>query len=139
MLHLIGDAPDAIEEALRAAGVHAAREARKDPAETKDLAALLAGMIAGTELRPYFAARPGRVVFTEQEFCDASGRLLRMDRVVLDPDGVTVIDWKTGSEDPGEHEAQIFDYARVLSSVFPGKPVGALLAYVDLGIVRRVS
>ena len=139
MLQLLGESPDDIGEALTAAGIRAAREARSDPALTKDLAVLLAGMIERTELRDYFARRTGRITFTEQEFCDAAGRLVRMDRVVLDPQGVTVIDWKTGAENPAENEAQLADYARILSAIFPGKPVGALLAYVDHGIVRRVS
>jgi RecB family exonuclease len=138
MLELIGSAPAALDEALVAAGARAAREARRDPAETQELAALLARMIATTELAGFFTPREGRTVLIEQEICDATGRLLRMDRVVLDPDGVTVIDWKTGAENPAEHESQLRDYARALGGVFPGKPLGALLAYVDLGVVRRI-
>ncbi len=138
MLQLIGEAPGDLAGALTAAGIRAAQEARRDPAETKDLAAQLTALIEGTELAAYFTRRQGRATFSEQEFCDPSGRLLRMDRVVRDPDGVTVIDWKTGAENPGEHEAQLHDYAQVLSGVYPDVPVGALLAYVDRGIVRRV-
>ncbi len=139
MLQLLGQAPDDIREALMAAGRRAARETRSDPATARELAAQLSAMIEGSELAGYFARRPGRTAFVEKEFCDATGRLVRMDRVVCDAEGVTVIDWKTGAENPGEHEAQIRDYVHVLAGVYPAVPIGALLAYVDRGIVRRVA
>ena len=62
-----------------------------------------------------------------------------MDRVVADPDRVTVIDFKTGEEQPVEHEAQVRDYMAILSDAFPGREVTALLAYVDLGTVRSFA
>ena len=48
--------------------------------------------------RPLFEPRPGRRVFREVDFCDAEGRAFRMDRVVVDPDAVTVVDYKTGAD-----------------------------------------
>ena len=138
MLQLLGETPADIRAALAAAGRRAARETRSNPAVTQDLAAQLSAMIEGSELAGYFLRRPGRTAFVEKEFCDRAGRLVRMDRVVHDAEEVTVIDWKTGAENPGEHEAQIHDYAHVLSGVYPDAPIGALLAYVDRGIVRRV-
>jgi RecB family exonuclease len=59
-----------------------------------------------------------------------------MDRVVVDPSRVTVIDFKTGAEEPAGHEAQLRAYMQVLSEAFPGLPVSGLAAYVDFGIVR---
>jgi ATP-dependent exoDNAse (exonuclease V) beta subunit len=84
-----------------------------------------------------FMPMPGRTVRTEQEMCDSRGRLVRMDRVVADPGRVTVIDFKTGEEQPGEHEAQVRDYMQILAEAYPGREVASLLAYVDLGTVRR--
>jgi ATP-dependent exoDNAse (exonuclease V) beta subunit len=62
-----------------------------------------------------------------------------MDRIVVDAGKVTVIDYKTGSEDPAAHELQVREYMRILSEVYPDRPIEALLAYVDLGTVRRIS
>ena len=88
-----------------------------------------------------FSPRAGRVVFTERELCDEEGKLVRMDRVVVDPQSVTVVDWKTGVEDDqaDEHEEQIANYARILRALYPGRGVRAILAYLDQGETRFVS
>jgi ATP-dependent exoDNAse (exonuclease V) beta subunit len=91
------------------------------------------------DLADCFTPRPDRIFLTEQELCDSSGKLVRVDRLVVDPLQVTVIDFKTGAEDPGRNEAQVRDYMAILSEVYPGKMVSALLAYVDLGTVRKIS
>ena len=49
------------------------------------------------------------------------------------------IDFKTGEEEPARHEAQVRDYMRILSEVYPARTVSALIAYVDLGTVRSIS
>jgi len=62
-----------------------------------------------------------------------------MDRIVVDPDRVTVIDFKTGEEQPQEHEEQVQGYVRILSALHPRLPVTGMIAYVDLGTMRRVG
>ena len=87
----------------------------------------------------FFEPRPGRSVRNEFEICDAAGRVFRMDRVIVDEDGVTVLDYKTGPApgDGGERDAsavdrdQIRDYAALLRDVFPGRPVRGVLVYID--------
>jgi ATP-dependent exoDNAse (exonuclease V) beta subunit len=77
-------------------------------------------------------------VLREQEFCDEAGRLFRMDRVVVDPDRVTVVDFKTGAEETGRYEEDVRTYARILGQVYPERHVDGLLAYVDAGSVQKV-
>jgi ATP-dependent helicase/nuclease subunit A len=127
-----------IVETLRAAAARTAREAREDPAELSDAAEALVRVLRGTVLGKLFAPAPGRLVLREQEFCDETGRLFRMDRVVVDPDRVTVVDFKTGAEETGRYEEDVRTYARILGQVYPGRAVEALLAFVDAGIVRKV-
>ena len=124
---------------LTAAGERAAREARGDISEARALVPSLLRMLAQPDLAQCFAKQPGRMILTEQELCDAEGRLFRMDRIVVEPGHVTVIDFKTGAEEPARHEAQVRDYMRILSEVYPARTVSALIAYVDLGTVRSVS
>jgi ATP-dependent exoDNAse (exonuclease V) beta subunit len=62
-----------------------------------------------------------------------------MDRIVLDAGKISVIDFKTGAENPGPHELQMRNYMAILSEVYPARAIEALLAYVDLGRVRKVS
>jgi ATP-dependent exoDNAse (exonuclease V) beta subunit len=139
MLSLVVHAGPDLAGELAAAGERAAREARWDPAAAAPIADSLVRLLENTELGAAFQEKPGRVVFREKEFCDASGRLVRMDRVVVDIDRVTVIDFKTGEPDPGPHEAQLRAYQRVLSDVYPGLPVDGIAAYVDHGSLWRLA
>jgi len=60
---------------------------------------------------------------------------------VVDPDWVTVLDFKTG--DPADPEAgQLWDednraqmrlYLRIVADIFPGRRARGILAYVDRG------
>ena len=91
----------------------------------------LARMIGSPSWRGCFPRARAASVLREQELCDAQGRLFRMDRIVVDPRRVTVIDFKTGEEQPGEHEQQLRGYMRILSALYPGRAIGGLAAYVD--------
>jgi ATP-dependent helicase/nuclease subunit A len=99
----------------------------------------IAGAFAGSPLEEIFARRPGRCVLREFEFCDAAGRVFRMDRIVVDPDTITIVDFKMGADpDPGrrgrrreEDRAQVRSYAAIMRDIHPDRPVRALLAYID--------
>ncbi|MEW6002733.1 MAG: UvrD-helicase domain-containing protein [Nitrospirota bacterium] len=90
-------------------------------------------------IREYFVKKPGREIKKEQEFVDGSGRLFRMDRVVLDQERVTVIDFKTGKEEDieGKYVDQMKNYMRILRGVYPWKKVDGFIAYVDLKKIER--
>jgi ATP-dependent exoDNAse (exonuclease V) beta subunit len=139
MLELVEYAGPGLEADLAAAADRAAREAREETAGAQAAAHALARIIRGTGLGRFFETAPGRAVLREKELCDESGRLFRMDRIVVDPDGVTVIDFKTGEEQPQEHEEQVRGYVKILSALHPGLPVTGMIAYVDLGTMRRVG
>ena len=89
----------------------------------------------------YFRQKPGREIRCEQEFSDGEGRLYRMDRVIIDRDKITVIDYKTGGEKDsgGKNMIQMKTYMRILKGVYPGKEVQGIIAYADLGEIRRLS
>ena len=139
MLELVEYAGPELEADLSAAADRAAREAREDSTGAQAAARALARIIRGTDLGRFFQEAPGRVVLREKELCDETGRLFRMDRIVVDPDRVTVIDFKTGEEQPQEHEEQVQGYVRILSALHPRLPVTGMIAYVDLGTMRRVG
>ena len=90
------------------------------------------------EVRPFFEARPGRRVLNEQEFSDRSGRLLRMDKVIVDQDTVSVIDFKTGGESDA-YAQQLSQYMGILRQVFPGKAVQGFVAYIDRLLVTEIA
>ena len=73
------------------------------------------------------------------EYSTREGALLRMDRVVIDPDRVTVIDFKTGEEEAPEYKAQVKSYTSLLRELYPDREVRGYLAYVDTLSVEEVG
>jgi ATP-dependent helicase/nuclease subunit A len=86
------------------------------------------------QIRPFFEATPGRVIKKEQDFSDPAGNLFRMDRVLIDGDRISVIDYKTGTGKEAEKEyvLQIKNYIRILKEIYSGKNVEGVIGYVDL-------
>jgi ATP-dependent exoDNAse (exonuclease V) beta subunit len=136
VLALVKTADD-LEAALTEAAARAAREERTEAEPgLPDLATALRrlGLVDG------FAPRAGRQAFTERDFCDERGRVHRVDRLVVDPDRVLVLDWKTGGEEIGtiEQEAQVRAYAEILRQIYQGRTVDALLVHLDRLETRSV-
>jgi ATP-dependent exoDNAse (exonuclease V) beta subunit len=131
--------PADLADRLAAAADRAAREMRCNLSEARALLPGLQRLLSQPGLAACFAPAPGRLIRTECELCDSAGRLVRMDLVVVDPARITVVDYKTGEEEPAAHEAQLRDYMRILAEAWPGREVRALVAYVDLGIVRELA
>jgi ATP-dependent exoDNAse (exonuclease V) beta subunit len=77
----------------------------------------------------------------EQEFSDAEGRLFRMDRIIMDNDRITVVDYKTGGEkeDEEKYRLQIKTYMKILKEVYPEMEISGIISYVDRKEVRRIS
>ena len=69
----------------------------------------------------WFEPRPGRLVLREFDVCDAGGDTYRMDRVVVDPESVLVVDFKTGSRPQfaGEYREQIRRYRGLMKRSLP--------------------
>jgi ATP-dependent helicase/nuclease subunit A len=106
--------------------------------DSRKLEKILARFLDTPDVRQYFSSATGRTMLIEQEFARADGQLFRMDRVVIDPDAVTVLDFKTGGEQK-EHAEQVRNYMSILRDVFPGKEIRGVVSYVDLGICRMVA
>jgi ATP-dependent exoDNAse (exonuclease V) beta subunit len=93
----------------------------------------------GSPLAEYFEEREGRRVLREFNYCDAGGNLYRMDRVVLDADAITIIDFKTGfvsekerrQRRDAEDREQMCAYIGIIREIYPGKPVRGILAHID--------
>ena len=117
----------------RAASAAVARLVPAEPEEAlfTEMGRSIAAAFEGSPLGELFVRRPGRRVLREFDFCDAAGRVFRMDRVVVDPDEVRVADFKTGGESRESDRAQVRGYAAILREIFPGRPVRAVLVYID--------
>jgi ATP-dependent helicase/nuclease subunit A len=124
------------DEAL-AAAAKSDRPADAEAGLYADIVRTLARSLEGSPIAPLFEPRPDRRVMREATFCDAEGRAFRMDRVVIDPDAVHIVDYKTGTE--GADPAQVREYIRIIRDVFPGRLVRGVLAYVDRGTWETVE
>ncbi len=122
-------------------GIMRARDATGADYCEEEIETCIRSLLNISELACYFREAPGRQIRKEQEYSDAGGRLFRMDRVVIDPGGVTVIDYKTGSDKGSMHEykSQVRNYMRILAEVYPEKEVRGMIAFVDLGEVVKVQ
>ena len=99
---------------------------------------ILQQFFAQPEVKKYFTRLNERIIRTEQEIGSSNGRLYRIDRLVIDHDIVTVIDYKTGGERP-EYISQVKEYIDLLKDVYPQKRIQGILAYIDLNVVRSVG
>lgn len=129
----VGDSPekqvrDAIEKTV------SGRRGNFDPDE---MFRTIYDFIRAEGVSGYFRPRPGRSVLAEQEIVAATGDLFRADRINLDDDAVTVIDFKTGSRND-RYAAQVRGYMALLSEKFAGRRIAGAIAYVDLGISQEV-
>lgn len=109
--------------------------------DLKDAAKRLESFLTNPKIACWFSPAPGRYVEREAEFIDQSGRLLRMDRVVHDGGGITVLDFKTGmgsDETLDGHTRQMRNYLAALSQAFPEKTLVGLVCYID-GTVAEVK
>ncbi len=124
--------------------VRALRSGEEETRLSGEIGAQLASRLEGSPLAAWFERRPGRRILRELVFCDGQGRAYRLDRVVVDPDAVLVIDFKTGEETPARAwiEAgrdQVRTYLAIVRDVFPDKAVRGLLAFVDRGAWEAVE
>ncbi len=105
-----------------------------DPAKIK---ADLVNFFSQSEVKDWFNQVQGRKVFRESEYVDQSGYLYRMDRVIVDDDRVTVIDYKTG--EPADYSVQVKKYMNILGQVYSGKKNYGYIAYVDSCKVQEIK
>jgi len=82
-----------------------------DDTEAQKLKDLLHKTLSHPEIAPYF--EKGLVIKSETELFDKEqGSYLRPDRVVIDGNKLTIIDYKTGESKPS-HKKQLYTYAAV--------------------------
>lgn len=95
---------------------------------------LIIDVINHPDMKKFFSPEHEKI-FNEFEVVDKEGIIHRIDRVVVDEDSVTVIDYKTGYPHE-EHFLQLKLYMSIISEIFSNKTVKGCLYYIDLKQVR---
>jgi ATP-dependent exoDNAse (exonuclease V) beta subunit len=115
-------------EELDAACAFLAEEERKVGNARKKALALLqsdaaAWIFAGTS--------EGRRVYCEKEIVLASGRSLRIDRLIEEKDNIVVVDYKSSRAGREKYLDQIKEYIGAVSGIYPGRKVSGVIVYMD--------
>ena len=92
---------------------------------SEEIIEIIVKFLLNTEVKKYFLPATGRTIKNEQEFTDDRGNLLRMDRVIIDKESVTVMDFKTGKKETDENNymKQLRKYMKILREVYPDKSI----------------
>jgi ATP-dependent helicase/nuclease subunit A len=124
-----------LEDIIRKVNVEAASESAAEGVKE-----LLLRLFGRKEIATFFEPHPGREVKREQEFSDEEGHLFRMDRAVIDPDRVTIVDFKTGREGWADekYRAQMNKYMKIAKDIYPGRHLEGRIVYIDLGEIRKL-
>ncbi len=127
----IGD--ETIEAFARTAAVH---EGIPDAAQ--EVGRSLKAFFANDRFRPFFETGPDVSFFNEREIVDGNGNTFKMDRIIVRPGLVEVLDYKTGEIRSDTHVDQVSRYGRLLSEVYGDRDVRGFLLYLDDGEVVRI-
>jgi len=133
--YLRDDMESVLEEIIR----RVTSETASAPA-AEGIKKLLLHLFRREEIATYFEPHPGREVKREQEFSDEEGHLFRMDRIVIDPDRVTILDFKTGGEGwtDEKYRAQMRKYMKIAKDIYPVRRLEGRIIYIDLGEIRTL-
>ena len=104
-------------------------ESRTDYNES-EISKILMNFLYKINVSPYFGNTLGRTILNEQEFLDSHGIINRMDRVVIDTDIITVIDYKSGSSNDN-YDTQINRYKEILGQLYPEKKIEGIVLYIE--------
>lgn len=98
-----------------------------DPGEHEELEKMIRTIINHEKIKPFFSEK--NKIKTEAEILLPDGKVYRPDRVIIDGNKATVIDYKTGF--PKEnHRQQVNDYERYLKDMGYGN-IRKYLVYLD--------
>ncbi len=89
-------------------------------------------------VKPWFERKKSREVLREAEFVNDEGSLYRMDRVLIDTDQITLIDYKIGHK-LAFYSRQMKQYQKILKAIYPDRKIASFWAYIDTARVEEVA
>ncbi|MGA7161741.1 MAG: UvrD-helicase domain-containing protein [Bacteroidota bacterium] len=130
---------DDVDSQLNAA-IERARCEMLAPDSLEELKKVMRQSLDEPNLRKCFIRMEKRSILLERELSNRDGALYRADRIIVDPENVTVVDFKTGGdESESDYILQVRNYMAILKEIYPDKEAKGYIAYVDLKRTRSVS
>jgi ATP-dependent exoDNAse (exonuclease V) beta subunit len=114
---------------LRAAALEHAMEI------ADDIISSVTAFLRNPAFRRFFEPAPGTMAYNEKEIVDGMGNTFKLDRLIVRPDAVDIIDYKTGERHSAQHTEQVNRYGDLVAEIFPGKEVRKYILYVENGEV----
>jgi ATP-dependent exoDNAse (exonuclease V) beta subunit len=97
--------------------------------EAVDVAIRLSAFLEAPVVKPFFEGISGKVL-TEVELANRFGDVRRIDRLIVEPGRVTVIDFKMGRASSENGEAQVREYMELVQDIYPGRKVRGVLLFI---------
>ncbi len=97
-------------------------------------------IISNELLKRYFSPTEGMTIYCEVDVIDEAGNTKRIDRLVIENDSVTLLDFKTGSrENISRDKKQIKEYIDLIRKVYPDRGIRGLIIYLEPFMVVEVK
>ena len=113
------------------------------PSEREDwlseIKQILLNILSINQVKDWFFLTPDASVWQEKEIVDALGKIKRPDRVIIYPEKIILIDFKTGKEKKPEYGKQLKDYVKILSDYFPNRSISAYILYTERLEVEQIE
>lgn len=107
----------------------------KDRAELQDK---IMGMITQTGVERWFSEEGNRTIYNERSILCGDGKVLRPDRVIVEGDRITVVDFKFGSVEKDQYRLQVLNYMHQMEQMGYRETEGYVW-YVMLGKTIKVE
>jgi ATP-dependent exoDNAse (exonuclease V) beta subunit len=89
-------------------------------------------VINSEPLKQYFQPDEKTRVYCEIEVIDRDGETKRIDRMLVNEDSVTILDFKTGStENFSRDRKQVTEYCESIKGIYPEKRIKGIIVYIE--------
>ncbi|MDI6785334.1 MAG: UvrD-helicase domain-containing protein [bacterium] len=105
----------------------------------KEIVPLMKQFFNNESIRKWFVLPGETTVYCEKEIVDAQGLRYRADRILIFPEKVLAIEFKTGEPQSAEHQKQVTTYMNFLAEIYPDKKVEGWLVYIDENTFEEVK
>ncbi len=99
----------------------------------------ITNLLQNQTLQKYFIPLKDRVVFTEKEISDEKGALHRIDRLIVDGEKLTILEYKFGKNfDEKEATEQVNQYIKLLSSLYKERKIEGLIYFSPSKRIKKI-
>ncbi|MDR1511335.1 MAG: UvrD-helicase domain-containing protein [Endomicrobium sp.] len=71
------------------------------------------------------------IIYNEKEIVDVNGEVFRIDKLIVDNNEVTIVDFKSSSYAKKSNEKQLQGYINLISEIYPDKKISAYIVDIE--------